>query len=58
MATPGTSESSRPVLTSYDSVCEHSLEHYLEVRHLFEEADEGFVFGDRFSCSYDFEMAA
>ena len=58
MTDPGAIESARPHITSYDSANEHSLEHYLEVRHMFEEADEGFVFGDRLSYSYDFELAA
>ena len=39
----------QPRIDSYDSGYEHSLEHYVEVRQLFEEADQGFVFGDRLS---------
>ena len=58
MTDPGTIESARPHLSSYDSPSEHSLEHFLEVRHMFEVADEGFVFGDRLSYCYDFELAA
>ena len=58
MENPGASDPVRPNIPSYDSISEHSLEHYLEVRHMFEEADEGFVFGDRLSYSYDFDMAA
>ena len=30
----------RPALTSYDTGFEHSLEHFMEVRRMVEEADE------------------
>ena len=33
----------RPLLTSYDSGYEHSLEHWIEVQHLVNEAEGGFL---------------
>jgi hypothetical protein len=32
----------RPLLTSYDSGYEHSLDHWIELQHLVREAEDGF----------------
>jgi hypothetical protein len=39
-AVPAKLVTARPLVTSYDSGYEHSLEHLIEVRMLLEQADE------------------